>query len=91
VEHDNGITSVWFNGQRNHPRAGPLNLLRFIGEQAPGAYGVLFVRDDDDDERHLDEFRVWRLARGKVQEFCDPFLSPCVPTIEDPDWFTLPE
>jgi hypothetical protein len=92
VAPGNLITSVWFHGQYNHPRQGPLDFLRFIGEQAPGAYGVLFLRDDDDDPKHLNEFKVWRLARGGVHEFADPFLSPCVPTIEDSDKrFTLPE
>jgi Immunity protein 7 len=92
VASGNLLTSVWFHGQYNHPRPGPLNFLRFIGEQAAGAYGVLFLRDDDDDPKHLNEYRVWRLARGEVTQFGDPFLSPCVPTIEDADQrFTLPE
>jgi hypothetical protein len=83
VERGNCITSVWFHGQYNHPRPGPLNFLRFIANQAPGAYGILFLRDDDDDPKHLNEFKIWRLARAEVKEFTDPFLSPCVPTIED--------
>jgi hypothetical protein len=84
VASGNMITSAWFHGQYNHPRSGPLNFLRFIGEQAPGAYGMLYLRDTDDNPNHLNEFKVWRLARGNVQPFNDPFLSPCVPTIEDP-------
>ena len=83
VADDNGLPFVHFNGQNNHRRPGPLDVLRFIGEQSPAAYGLLFARDAE--AVHWNEFKVWRLARGKVQELPDPFLSPCDPVIEDPE------
>src|SRR4051812_22793545 len=46
-----GTAVVWFVGVRNHVRAGPLDFLRFIAGQAPGAYGLLYVRDSDDNPR----------------------------------------
>ena len=30
------------------------------------------------------EFRVWKLAKGNLEECDDPFLSPRIPTIEEP-------
>jgi len=54
-----------------------------IGKLAPGSYGLLYVYDDEDPE-HNEGFRVLRLARGVVTEHADPFLSPVVPTLEDP-------
>jgi hypothetical protein len=42
---------------------------------------LLYVRDDDD-AKCPNAFTVYRLARGKLDELVDGFLSPCVPIIE---------
>jgi hypothetical protein len=76
---------VWFAGCTNHWSSDVddlFELLKFIATQAPGSYGLLYLWDDED-RRHENEFRVWKLAKGTVSEQVDPFLSPCVPTIED--------
>jgi hypothetical protein len=39
---------------------------------------------DDEATGHDNEFRVWRLARGCLEELPDPFLSPYIPTVEPP-------
>ena len=51
-----------------------------------GSYGLLYVLDDEDyqDGDYQNEFRVWRLVRGALEERSDPFLSPFIPTVEDP-------
>lgn len=74
---------IWLHGCTNHRQRWVFELFSFIAERAPGSYGLLYVWDDEDRE-HDNEFRVWRMARGRVEEFADPFLSPCVPTFEDP-------
>lgn len=58
-------------------------LYQLIGEIAPGSYGLLYTRDDENLEGYDNEFRVKVLARGQLKEQSDPFLSPCVPVIED--------
>jgi hypothetical protein len=60
-----------------------LQLYRFIAEQAPGSYGLLYTWDDEDIEGYDNEFRVYVLARGNLQLKKDIYLSPCVPVVED--------
>jgi hypothetical protein len=60
-------------------------LYKFIAEQAPGSYGLLYTKDDEDIEGYDNEFRVLVLARGEVRQLNDAFLSPFVPMIEDGD------
>ncbi len=74
-------------GHRNHRCETALDLFRWLAINGPGSYGLLYVRDDEDFRRGGDfgnEFRVWRLARGVLEEQDDPFLSPPIPTVEDP-------
>lgn len=62
-----------------------MRLFELIGQLAPGSYGLLYVRDDEDTNGHDNEFQVYVLARGKVTRQQDSFLSPCIPVIEDED------
>jgi immunity protein 7 of polymorphic toxin system len=78
----NGTCMVWFAGCPNHRYDRVLDLLPWLGRLAPGSYGLLYVWDDEDLDAE-NRFRVWRLARGQVEERTDPFFSPCIPTIED--------
>ncbi|KAI9135575.1 Imm7 family immunity protein [Acaryochloris sp. CCMEE 5410] len=82
----NGCDSVSVAGQHNHRADYIVDLFVWIAKNAPGAYGILYIRDDEDSKRGADytnDFRVWKLCRGNLIETSDPFLSPCVPTIED--------
>jgi len=82
----NGEYHLWTAGNENRkplPEYDPVNLFRYVGEKAPGSYGILYVWDDEDPDGYHNCFRVYVLARGKLQERDDPFLSPCVPVIED--------
>ncbi len=65
---------------RNHRSDRLLKTLRWIASQSADCYGVVHFRDQEASQPN--EFRVWRIARGEVSEFADPFLSPCVPTVE---------
>ncbi len=57
-------------------------IYRVIAAKAPGSYGLLYIRNDEDRGRD-NEFVVWRLARGAFSSFRDRYLSPCNPVIED--------
>ncbi|MEU1326663.1 Imm7 family immunity protein [Streptomyces microflavus] len=54
-----------------------------VAEVAPGSYGLLHVRDDED-PGHENEVRVLRLVRGRITQHTETLLSPCIPTVEDP-------
>lgn len=87
MQRYNGCDSVLVAGQHNHRSEYVIELFRWIANNAPGSYGILYIRDDEDCSRKSDfsnEFRVWRLCRGTLQEQDDPFLSPAIPTVEDP-------
>lgn len=60
-----------------------LSLYQFLAQNAPGSYGILYVRDDEDRNGHDNRFQVLVLARGVLKEREDPFLSPYVPMVED--------
>jgi hypothetical protein len=87
----NGLIVLLAHGLRNHRFEPVLDLFRWVATELPFAYGLLYVWDDEDCREGRDqtnEFRVWRVARGDIQEFHDPFLSPCIPTIEPPSQVT---
>ena len=61
-------------------------LLALIADRLPGSYGLVYDRSDEGDmptPPGPGAFRVRVLARGKLVERLDPFLSPVQPTIED--------
>lgn len=72
-----------FTNRKGTEAAEIVALYQLIGEIAPGSYGLLYTRDDENLEGYDNEFRVQVLARGQLQEQRDAFLSPCVPVIED--------
>jgi len=78
----NGLTVLRLHGLRNHRRDGALNLLRRIATELPESYGVLYIHAPEA-PAHDNCFRVFRMARGRVEEFEDVILSPRIPTIED--------
>ena len=87
MQRYNGCDSLHIAGQHNHRSEYVMDLFRWIAENASGSYGLLYIRDDEDQDRGGDygnEFRVWRLCRGDLSELSDPFLSPAIPTVEDP-------
>src|SRR5215467_2984439 len=66
----------WCLGHR-HPRH-----FRTRRPDRPGSYGLLYVWDDESNQ-HPNEFRVFKLARGRVTEHSDVLLSPVIPALED--------
>ena len=60
-------------------------VLEWIAEALPGSYGLVYSRDDELlNESDANTFHVQVVARGAVTSHSDPFLSPIIPTIEDP-------
>lgn len=58
--------------------------LAIIVRRLPGSWGLIYDRDDQmPDPPGPNAFRVRVMARGKISERQDPFLSPCNPVIED--------
>jgi Immunity protein 7 len=58
--------------------------LAIIARRLPGSWGLIYDRDDEmPNPPGPNGFRVRVLARGKLTERLDPFLSPCNPVIED--------
>ena len=61
-----------------------LEVLEWIAEALPGSYGLVYWSDDEIPGRSIfDGYRVIILARGRLEERCDPFLSPIAPIVED--------
>ncbi|MEM7331114.1 MAG: Imm7 family immunity protein [Chloroflexota bacterium] len=86
----NGLNFVSVHGLRNHRFEPIIDLFKWAAAHLPECYGLLYVWDDEDqkrEENYENCFRVWRLAQGQIDEKSDPFLSPCVPTIEKPYHF----
>lgn len=59
-------------------------LFAFVGERAPGSYGLLYIWDDEENGwPGRNAFKVRLLVRGKTFERADPFFSPIAPVVED--------
>lgn len=81
----NGQYHLWMTGLWNREpslKFSPVEIMKNIGIIAPGSYGMLYVFNDEH-PKHFNEFRVYALARGNVEEKGDPFLSPLVPVVTD--------
>ena len=75
----NALTVV---GQSNNRYERAIDLFRWLADNAPGSYGLLYMRDDASE--YDNEFGVLRLARGDLIETEDPLLSPYFPVVEEP-------
>ncbi|GAK41840.1 Imm7 family immunity protein [Paenibacillus urinalis] len=85
----NGQYHLWMTGLWNREPSSnynPVEIMRNIGDLAPGSYGMLYVFNDEH-PKHFNEFKVYVLARGSIQEKDDPFLSPLIPVVADDSEF----
>ncbi len=82
----NGDYHIWTSGYRNHKPIDdydPVGFFEYVAKIAPGSYGVLYARDNEDlIDDNYNKFKVYVLAHGQLTEKEDPFLSPFVPTVE---------
>ncbi|MDA8372070.1 MAG: Imm7 family immunity protein [Nocardiopsaceae bacterium] len=84
----NGELFIHVGGFANHRSPdvdGVFDLFRRVGEAAPGSYGLLHYRDDEEPGESGNAFHVWVMRRGRLYEATDTLLSPVIPTIEDLD------
>ncbi|MEX2215010.1 MAG: Imm7 family immunity protein [Phycisphaeraceae bacterium] len=65
-----GFSRIW--------KPGVIEVFEWFAAEFPKAYGLLYVNDGDAGH----DWTVYRLARGQVREFPDPFLSPHPCTLE---------
>lgn len=82
----NGEYMASLAGFANHRSSLASNLIHIfqeVAQKAPGSYGLLYIWDDEDPELN-NQFQVGRLARGEFKFVSDHYLSPRIPTIEDP-------
>lgn len=85
----NGQYHLWMTGLWNREpssKFSPVVIMKNIGSIAPGSYGMLYVFNDEH-PKHFNEFDVYVLARGNVEEKTDPFLSPLIPVVADDSEF----
>lgn len=61
-----------------------LDVLGHLAKSLPGSHGLVYWSDDENPgNAYLDAYRVIVIARGKLHDRFDPFLSPKRPTVED--------
>ncbi len=82
IKRRNGLDSFLISGLHNHRSEYVIDIFRWIATELAGSYGLLYIRDDEDLENN-NCFIVWKLAREVLTKESDPFLSPCIPTVED--------
>jgi Immunity protein 7 len=83
----NGEYFLHIAGSNNHSSQVEdelIDLITFINEYSSGTYGLVYIRDDENSDGLSNDFQVLRISRGKLERMKDIFLSPCIPTIEDP-------
>lgn len=89
LRYVNGSNYLTVTGHSNHvayDRQVLDEMVDFILRELPGSYGLIYERNDERvDEAGVNAFLVRVIARGKIETRLDPFLSPCVPVIEDPE------
>lgn len=66
----------------NHHANDIIHFFKEIASLAKGAYGLLFVSDDEDFDNE-NNFIVWRIRKGHVDKLKDSYLSPINPCIEE--------
>lgn len=88
--NDSGVLT--FSVSRNHRASGLWDMLDWIATHAPGAYGVAFVHDDEDDAANdgsgrggfdgSNEFRVHRILHGTITEMDDAYFGSIYPGLD---------
>lgn len=82
----NGEYQIIVSGLSNHKTQESEELLgvyKYIAKIAPGSYGLLYVKDDEDTKGLDNEFIVYTLVRGNLSIQKDTFISPFIPIVED--------
>lgn len=86
IQARNGSYYLHVAGNANHRGADwteTEQLLHEVARRFPGAYGVVYLRDDEAPRGNDNAFVVHVVRHGAVECLPDPFLSPCNPVIEE--------
>jgi hypothetical protein len=86
IEARNGRYYLHLSGAANHKGIDwneTQQLLHQVAARFPGAYGAVYLRDDEDQQGRGNAFNVFSVRRGTVESVLDTLLSPCSPVIED--------
>ena len=88
VKWKNGICHIdisYFSNHENPETKEILKAFEDIARLAPGSYGLIYYWNDENygSNDYENEFRVLVFKRGTCEWKDDPFLSPCIPVIED--------
>jgi len=86
IQARNGSYYLHVAGNANHNGldwAETSELLEEVANRFPGAYGLVYLRDDEDSQGNENAFVVYVVRRGTVECHLDSFLSPCNPVIEE--------
>lgn len=82
----NGEYKLIIFGASNHKRS-PwyeiLELLEWLAQNSIGSYGLLYLQDNEDKDGFDNQFQVYVLKKGILTKQNDPFLSPCIPEVEE--------
>ena len=80
-----------FSISRNHRSSVLWDLLKWLASSSVSTYGIVYVHDDEDQKSnknygrglvdHSNNYRIWRVLKGEVEELEDSYLSPIVPRI----------
>ncbi|QHT66344.1 hypothetical protein GXP67_06570 [Rhodocytophaga rosea] len=71
------MTTVHLSGKRNHWRSGPIKLLQWIQQNAPGSHGQIHIHDDE--HGTLDEvYKIYRLTNNAIVESIETELKPLI-------------
>ena len=85
LQYRNGqaFLSTLYCGNHRTPQVDAIiSAYRRIAEIASGSYGMLCIRDDEDNT-FSNAFQVMIFKRGHMQQRTDTDFSPCIPVIED--------
>ncbi|NOU74272.1 hypothetical protein GC098_23230 [Paenibacillus sp. LMG 31458] len=82
IKRRNGLDSWVISGLHNHCTSYVLEIYKWVSENLPGSYGLLYIHNDEDIEDN-NKFIVWKLARGIITRETDSLLSPYIPVVED--------
>jgi hypothetical protein len=86
IEARNGSYYLHLAGAANHQGVEweeTVQLLHQVAARFPGAYGTVYLRDDEDHQGRDNAFSVYVVRRGEVKCVPDTLLSPCNPVIEE--------
>ena len=93
IQRTNVLVVLHYSVCHNHrgdTHARLLRVLEWITTHLPGSHGLVYWYDDECADKYeydpFDGYRVIVVAKGKLTDRYDPFLSPRSVHVEDPEY-----